>query len=744
MTTLFQKRQWEVTEKTFHASTMPHHETIFTIGNGFIGTRGTFEEGYPGDDSTTLAAGIFDHAEGDLVPVLVSIPNWLSLTISINGEEFRLNSGKIMGYERTLDLKTGSLRRGVLWLSPKGTILRLAFERFASLHDQHVFAIQVLIQPLSEGQHEIRVTSALDGTIKNPGEPGKPGVDHWASLEGAYEGERLIMEGRTQQSGYQIGMASQLQVSAANSTIEDVSETRRPAHRVTFRANENEKIWVTKYVTLHTTRDTDQPRDDAIRTLAQAVQAGYDRLKGAHQAEWAKYWDHCDIVIEGDEVAQRAVRFCTYHVLIAAPRHDEGVSIAAKTLSGFGYNGHVFWDTELFILPPLALLQPDLTRRMLMYRYHNLPGARAKAQEAGYEGAMFPWESTDTGEETTPRWTHPHPVTGERIRIWTGDNEQHISTDITYAVLKFWRWTGDDDWFAQHGAEIVLDTAKFWGSRAEYNADKDRYELRMQIGPDEYHENIDNSAFTNRMVVWHLGQARQVWDWIKLYRPTDAQRVQETLDLTPERFAQWETVAQKMWIPMSTEGGGVFEQFENFFTRLIPTNLEDYTPRTTNMDWIMGHAKTQRTRIIKQADVVMMMALLGRELGDEDFLKRNWAVYAPICDHGSSLSPSMHAWVASRLGYAEEAYELFMYSALLDLEDNKGNVRDGIHAACCGGVLQAVLFGFCGLTLTEDGLTTQPALPAHWQRVAFNIAYKGQRHRIEVTPSGQAVSALES
>jgi len=741
MTTLFEKRQWEVSEKTFHASTMPHHETIFTIGNGFIGTRGTFEEGYPGDDSTTLAAGIFDHAEGDLVPVLVSIPNWLSLVISINGEEFRLNSGKILGYERTLDLKTGMLRRGVLWLSPKGTVLRLAFERFASLHHQHVFALQVLIQPLSEGEHEIRVTSALDGTIKNPGVTG--GIDHWASLEGRSEDDLLIIEGLTQQSGYEVGMVSQLQLSVSNAMIEDVSVPRGPAHAATFKASENEKIWITKYVALHTNRDSVNARSQALDTLYEAAQAGYDALKASHIAEWAKYWETSDIVIEGDEMAQRAVRFCTYHALIAAPRHDEGVSIAAKTLSGFGYNGHVFWDTELFILPPLALLQPDLTRRMLMYRYHNLPGARAKAKEAGYEGAMYPWESTDTGEETTPRWTNPDPVTGERIRIWTGDHEQHISTDITYALLKYWRWTGEDEWFAQYGAEIVLDTAKFWGSRAEYNADKDRYELRMQIGPDEYHENIDNSVFTNRMVVWHLQQARQVWNWLKSTSPKDAQRLQETLDLTQQRFAMWESIGQKMWIPMSDDGG-VFEQFENFFTRLIPTNLEDYTPRKTNMDWIMGHEKTQRTRIIKQADVVMLMALLGNELGDEEFLKRNWAMYAPICDHGSSLSPSMHAWVAARLGYVEEAYELFMYSALLDLEDNKGNVRDGIHAACCGGVLQAVLFGFCGLTLTDEGISTQPALPAHWRRVSFNLVYRGQRQRIEVTASGQVLPAIES
>jgi kojibiose phosphorylase len=419
-------------------------------------------------------------------------------------------------------------------------------------------------------------------------------------------------------------------------------------------------------------------------------------------------------------------------VLIASPRVDERVSIGAKTLSGFGYKGHVFWDTELFILPPLTLLQPDLTRRMLMYRYHNLAGARHKAQEAGYEGAMFPWESTDTGEETTPRWTNPHPVTGERVRIWTGDNEQHISTDIAYAVLHFWRNTGEDGWFADYGAEIVLDTAKFWGSRAEYNADKARYELRQQIGPDEYHENVDNSVFTNRMVQWHLQQAFIVLDWLKAQQPAAYERLVAALDLSAERLAHWQTVMAQLWIPMSAEGGGVFEQFEGFFDRLKPTNFEDYTPRTANMDWIMGHAKTQRTRIIKQADVVMLMALLGHELGDAAFLKRNWELYYPICDHGSSLSPSMHAWVAARLGYAAEAYDLFMYAATMDLDDQKGNVRDGIHAACCGGVLQAVIYGFCGLTIENGALKTQPALPTHWRRVAFTVHYQGKLHAIDL------------
>jgi kojibiose phosphorylase len=490
-----------------------------------------------------------------------------------------------------------------------------------------------------------------------------------------------------------------------------------------------------KLVAVHSSRDSDDPDASCDRTLKSAVKEGYDRLKSAHDAAWARYWETTDILIEGDEVAQRAVRFCAYHVLIAVPTADERVSIGAKTLSGFGYKGHVFWGTELFMVPPITLTQPELARRLLMYRYHNLAGAHAKASEAGYEGAMFPWESTDTGEETTPRWANNLDASGSRIRIWTGDSEQHISTDIAYAVLQFWRWTGDDDWFVQYGAEIVLDTAKFWGSRAEYNPEQDRYELRMQIGPDEYHENIDNSVFTNRMVVWHLRQAAQVWQWLEIHYPDAARKLASALDLSDERRARWDEIARKMWINMNDEYG-VFEQFENFFERLKPFNLTDYTPRTANMDWILGHEKTQTSRVIKQADVVMLMALLGAELGDSRFLRRNWDVYFPIVDHGSSLSPSVHAWVAARLGLLEEAYDLFIFSATMDLDDHKGNVRDGIHGASSGGVWQAVVFGFCGLELTPDGPQVNPRLPEHWRRVCFKVFYRGQQITFDIPQEG--------
>lgn len=723
----YERRQWQVKEYPFRRESIAHTETIFTIGNGLVGVRGSFEESYPNDTPTTLVAGIFNHHEGELVPELVSMPNWLSFKVAVNGEECLLSQGRLIGYERTLDMHTGTLKRGVLWLSPQKTVLRLLFERFTSLANPHILALRVQIQVLSDGEHTVSVMSALDGTINNPN-----GINHWGEQNFQVNNDQLLFYGETNQSAYRVAMQAQLSIEDKAVSWEDCSSDRIAAHRATFTMRANEMVTCTKLVALHTSRDSARPQESCAKTLQKAIVKGYTQLKAEHDKAWEAYWDDFDVLIEGDEVAQRALRFCIYHILIATPTADDRVSIGAKTLSGFGYRGHVFWDTELFMVPLLTICKPQLAQRLLMYRYHNLHGARAKAKEAGYEGAMFPWESTDTGLETTPRWANEVNAQGERIRIWTGDNEQHISTDIAYAVLQYWRWTGDDHWFARYGAEIVLDTARFWASRAEWNAEEKRYELRMQIGPDEYHENVDNSVFTNRLVAWHLEQALQVWDWLTINAPQAADTLAQSLAINNDSLAKWAEIAQKMWIPMRD---GVFEQFENFFQRLQPFNLADYSPRTANMDWLLGHEKTQRTRVIKQADVVMLIALLGEELGDQAFLRRNWETYYPLVDHGSSLSPSIHAWVAARLGLIETAYELFIYAATIDLEDHKGNVRDGIHAASCGGVWQAVTFGFCGLHLTPDGPQVRPDLPTHWRRVRFKVYYRGEPHTFDITPA---------
>lgn len=724
------RRLWTIEEFPYHAEKLLHNETIFSIGNGYLSSRAAFEEGAPGQTPATLVHGVYNHAENVLVPELVNMPNWLPINIRTDGTPFQLITktsdyqrppkGLVIGYRRTLHLDTGLLRREVLFRAKTGTVVRIVFERFASLHDQHVLAQRVQFFAV-DGSAEISVEAGIDGDVTNNG------AKHWGDYQVEASRGSVSLSAKTLQSGYSVGMSSR--VSAPSSLRAKAGKTGGSV-ATKFILQAQESATVEKITAIYTSRDTDKPLEAAKQKSQAAARRGFDALFAKHQAEWAQYWASSDIEIDGDEDAQLALRFVMYHILIAAPRNDERVSIGAKTLSGLGYKGHVFWDTELFILPPLTLTQPKLARNLLMYRYNNLAGARNKAKTNGYEGAMFPWESTDTGEETTPQWSDPQPD-GTKIRIWTGDSEQHISTDIAFAVLQYWRWTGDDEFLCKHGAEILLDTAVFWGSRVE--SKNGRYELSQQIGPDEYHENIDNSVFTNRMVVWHLQRALELLDWLKANAPADYERLTKQLKITDARLKKWRDVIAKMYIPFD-EDKQIHVQFPGFFDmEFIPVPL--YEPRTASVQAILGHQRTIQSQMIKQADVVMLMTLLGDELGASQTVKmNNWNTYYPRTDHGSSLSPSIHAWMASKLGLTDTAYELFQHAAEIDLNDNKGNVRDGIHGAACGGLIQSVLFGFCGLHIGADGkLATNPKLPAHWKQVAFHVYYRGRKRAFTVT-----------
>ena len=455
----------------------------------------------------------------------------------------------------------------------------------------------------------------------------------------------------------------------------------------------------------------------------------YADLLAAHTAAWAEVWDASDVVIEGDPTAQLAVRYNLFQVLIAAPRHDNRVSVPAKTLSGFGYRGHVFWDTDIFILPFLNHTQPALARNLLCYRYYTLPGARRKAQAAGYQGAMFAWESADSGDEVTPRWVPAQD--GDLTRIWCGDIELHITADVAYAVWQYWQGTGDDDWMRRYGAEIILDTAAFWGSRVEWNSDRGRYEISDVIGPDEYHEHVDNNAFTNRMVRWHLETALEVLAWLRRTDPERAVALTEQLDLTPERLAHWNAVCEDIFVPHDPETG-LIEQFEGFFS-LKEVDLVGYEPRTRSMQALLGGEETNQSQVLKQADVLMLLYLL-RDRFDRPTLQANWDYYAPRTDHthGSSLAPAIHAIMVCELGRPDEAYEHFMRAALVDLENLRGNTADGIHAASAGGVWQAVVFGFGGVRLTDAGPVATPRLPAGWTRLKFRLQHRGHWHAFDL------------
>lgn len=717
---------WVLRRDSFDPNKLAHEETIFTIGNGYLSTRGTFEEGYPGECYATLAHGVFDD-----IPVvfteLANIPNWTSLVIRLDGERFSLAEGKLLHFERQLDLRTGVLSRFVRWQSRKGQTSEISFERFASLDDPHVLCLRVSVTPL-DYSGEVSIRTGLNGSVSNQG------YTHWDWQGQAVSEKQAWLSARTCNTGIELGMAMRVGWHGgvdAEYTSWDVDN--HPTLVAAGRTKKGETITLEKLTTIYTSRDVKDPRGAAVEKQESLPNPGWDFLFEANRVSWEREWDVCDVVIESDDQAQMSVRFNLYQLLIAAPRQDDQVSIGAKTLSGFGYRGHVFWDNEIFILPFFTFTRPEIARNLLTYRWHRLPGARHKAEENGFQGAQYPWESAGEGDEVTPTWVPDLKDRRKLIRIWTGDIQIHVSADIAYAVWQYWQASGDDEFIIRHGAEIILDTAKFWASRAEWNPEDQRFEFRQVIGPDEYHDHVDNNAFTNYMAHWHLSASLELITWIEKESPATLKDLTARLNLSTRQFENWKHVADHIYLPFD-KTSGLIEQFQGYFQQ-EDIDLTDFEPRTESMQTILGIEGASQTQILKQADVLMLLYLLDDQY-DEHVFQANYEYYAPRTDHtyGSSLGPAIHAIVASKIGQTGEAYQHFLRAAYADLFDVRGNAGDGIHAASAGGLWQAVVFGFAGLKFSPQGWTVTPRLPDNWRGLSFKFYHHGKLHQVNIRP----------
>ena len=719
---------WNVLETELNLSKLHAQETVFTIGNGYLGTRGSFEEGFPGDQAATLIHGLFDDAP-IVQTELVNCPNWLPLTIQLDGEVFRLDHGEILKYDRRLDLKLGLLTRTIQWRSPNRHEFEFRFERFCSFADQHLMAIRCQITSI-DFTGTVKIVAGFDRhpmTVTTP---------HWVTLNSGSADNLIWFSDKTLHTGLALGMAAKLSAVKGQEALTVSSSEDHSALTAITSISPNQTITAEKIILVYTSRDTEFPLTVALRRLVKAPE--YRTLFAAHITAWAIVWQNSDVTIEGDLNAQISIRHSLFQLMIAAPRRDDRVSIPAKTLSGFAYRGHVFWDTEIFLIPFFALTQPAIAKNLLTYRYHTLAGARRKAKAAGYDGAMYAWESASTGAEVTPRWVPG--AKGESIRIWCGDIEYHITSDVAYGVSQYWRITGDDAWMRDYGAEILLETAKFWASRVEWNGE--RYEINDVIGPDENHEHVNNNAFTNAMAQWNLSSAIMLWDWLARSYPATATRLQQELDLNADRFAHWTAIAQQLTVSPDPETK-LIEQCDGFFD-LIDVDLADYEPRSRSMQAILGIEPTNQRQILKQPDVLMLLYLLRQQF-DHETLQANWNYYVPRTDHvyGSSLGPAVHAILACDLHQVEEAYQHFMRSALVDLEDVRGNASEGIHAASAGGVWQAIVFGFAGIRFTEFGLVACPNLPKHWTRLKFRLCWQDQWVEFDLSQTGTICQAIE-
>jgi trehalose/maltose hydrolase-like predicted phosphorylase len=746
---------WHIEERTFNPRKLHSHETVYTIGNGYFGTRGSFEEGYPKATPATLLSGVFDHIDIGKEE-LANTPDWLIIKLFVNDERFRLDQGNILDYHRTLDMQNGVLSRTVRWESPGGIRIRVTSERFASLADEHVgairFSVTVEEQPTRGEKLDVLLWSALNMAV------GNYDLLHWEPVEQRRDGELIWLHTRTRHSSVQLVQTMSFTSQDCEFQKELIRSDIAPSIRLYKKLAAGETLTAEKVVVMYTTRDVDDPLHAALEHHHKILQLSaspakpnqhytllvegtthvkpcmqvhpYETLLEEHMKAWKHYWEVSDVIIEGDDKAQQAMRYSIYQLRISASSHDSRYSIAAKGLTGFGYRGHIFHDTEIFMLPYFTYVHPDIARNLLLYRYRLLEGARKKAKHNGYKGAQYPWESTLDGGEATPD-AIVHPENGELIAVLNGNLELHITASIAHTVWQYWQVTGDDEFMREYGAELLLSTADFWASRTEWKPEHNDYEINDVVGPDEWHEHVDNNAYTNYMARWNIQTAIDVLRWLQSTASGKAQELTHQLDLNEERLAHWRDVIAYLRIPQDKHTG-LFEQFDGFF-QLEPLDQEKYKGRTTSYQGLLGVKPVEKYRIVKQADVLMLLTVLDQQF-DLETRKVNWNYYYPITDHdyGSSLTPAYHVILACELGLTDTAYQLFMKGALVDLDDQRGNTNEGIHNACTGAVWQAAVLGFAGLRFTGDGYTTAPCWPDGWTRLAFKCFHKGKQISIDL------------
>ncbi len=707
-------------------------ESRFAIGNGFMGVRAARSVSRAASWISwltwqtwsswprTYVSGLFDTPDTDpAVPALVPLADWSRVRVSLNGETLLLRVGETLAHRRTLDMRRGVLIDDWSQRMPAGTTVRVRTLRLVSLADRAI-GLQLLHIEVDGPPSEVTLEASFEGagfgmaTLRQDQDLGV-----WRT---AGSGRTLAMGGAAR-----LSMAGQERVPATPGQL---------TWRWTWTSAPGEAACLERFVaTARGDAPDDDPATAARGALTRATSTGWRAVLASHESAWAARWSDSDIKVAGDAAADQALRFAAYHLISAANPDDPRVSIGARALTGDTYLGHVFWDTETYLLPFYILTWPEAARALLMYRYHTLPGARSKASAGGWRGAMYAWESADTGEETTPeRVMSPD---GKPIDVLSGKLEQHITADIAYAVWQYWRATGDDTFMRDAGAEILLDTARFWSSRIRVEADG-RGHIRDVIGPDEYHEHIDDNAFTNVMARWNIRRGVEVAAWLRTDAPNRWTDLAARLRLDDTELAAWRATADAL-VTGFDEATGLFEQFAGYFG-LEEIDLAQYESRTMPMDVVLGRDRTQRSKVVKQADVVALLVLLEDEI-PLAARRANFDYYASRCGHGSSLSRAMHAIAAARLGDTALALRYFHESTTLDLSDATG-AAGGVHIAALGGLWQVVVFGFAGLSLHPDGLIFEPRLPETWQSLSFSVRWRGRTISVGIDASARRLDAV--
>lgn len=744
--TLLGGDEWLILQDEYDAAENLNYESLFCLTNGYLGTRGSYEEGTVKSLPCTFVNGVFDKSE-TFMRELANLPNWLGIRLYVEKELIGIENCSILEFSRVLDMKHAMLVKRFLLEDKKGRQTLVEGIRFVSRANVHRMAVKLYVTPINY-DGIIEVENIVDGSVINFADAPRFKVKHTYLVANERLTENgVYIECATRDNHLHVGTGAFLD---AERNGKSVIKTRQfyafgeqTIEFQDFDAEQGVTTEITKYASIYTERDL--PRYElhsAVKNEIDAfVERGFEQELAEHFKVYEEMWKEADIQIQGDFDLDRAVRFNIFHLMSTGNEHDDRVNVGAKLLHGEEYGGHAFWDTELFMLPFFAYVFPKTAKNLESYRYRLLDAARANAAKNGYKGAQYPWESADDGTEQCPDWTIEPD--GTCYRCYVADYEHHVTAAVAYGIYDYVKITKDTSFLLKKGAEILMETARFWASRCEYITEKDRYEIRKVTGPDEWHEPVDNNVYTNYLAKWNLRYVIALIQDLKEHHREDYDRIAEKISLTEKEIEEWNLVQSKIYLPRK-EGTQLLEQFEGYFD-LQEVTIQEYDKN----DWPIRPAelktmKTKETQIIKQADVVMLLHLMGEEF-DEETTKLNYSYYEKRTLHGSSLSPSIYSIMGLKVGDDTKAYRYLRRAAFIDLINLQKNTREGIHAANAGGVWQTVVFGFAGLSIDADGiLNITPKMPKEWEGVTFRIHYLNSWLEISIdAKNNAAVKVLE-
>ncbi len=740
---------WRIVERGFHAQNNEITESLMSLGNGRMGGRANFEEGFTGKtlqgnyvagvwfpDKTRV--GWWKNGYPRYFAKVINACNWIGIGVEIEGQKLDLAICTITEFSRVLDMQNGLLTRSFVATLQNGNQIKVEATRFCSIVDDEAGVIKYALTPLNFDE-KITLTPFLDGDVSN--KDSNYDQQFWQASQSAETKQAntideayLAMQTKdtpfkTQLFTVCTGMKVAVEVGGkrVDYKSENVENEKFVAKKISIDAQKNQEVVIYKYAAnLSTLNYSEETLIDETKAYIKRISdKGFEQLKTEHSAAWKVRWEQNDIEIEGDIAAQQGIRFNIFQLQQTYTGEDQRLNIGPKGFTGEKYGGSTYWDTEAYCLPfYLSTSDPKVARNLLIYRHKQLQKAIENAEMLGFKNgaALYPMV-TMTGEECHNEWE----ITFEEI---------HRNGAIAYAIYDYVRYTGDTNYLEEYGLDVLIAICRFWAQRVNWSSDKSKYVMLGVTGPNEYENNVNNNFYTNYLAAWCLRYTLSVIKGQGSSKDLSLSNVQRPT--STDELSQWQHIVENMYYPYD-ETRQVFLQQDGFLDKELLT-VDDITEhRPINQKWSWD--RILRSCFIKQADVLQCLYFFEDEF-DADTLRRNFDFYEPMTVHESSLSPCIHVIQAAKLGLQEKAYQMYLRTSRLDLDDYNNDTEDGLHITSMAGTWLSVIKGFAGMRVADNTLTFNPFLPEKWTGYSFRIGFRGSVVKISVHKSGVEVKNL--